>query len=62
MRSMTAPKTPSVSRLKVCRIVTVPQTFQTLLKEQLRCTVAQNIDLTLLCGLGPVGTVQQSAK
>lgn len=48
------PRTAFASRrLKLCRIVTVPQTFQTLLKEQLRCTVAHDIDLTLLCSPGP---------
>ena len=40
-------------RLQLCRIVTVPQTFQTLLREQLRCIVAHEIKLTLVCSPGP---------
>jgi glycosyltransferase involved in cell wall biosynthesis len=39
--------------LRLCRIVTVPQTFRGLLKEQLRCIVAHNIDLTFVCSPGP---------
>jgi glycosyltransferase involved in cell wall biosynthesis len=39
-------------RLKLCRIVTVPWLFQTLLLEQLRCIVAHGIDLTLISSPG----------
>jgi glycosyltransferase involved in cell wall biosynthesis len=40
-------------RLKLCRIVTVPLTFQTLLLEQLRCILAREVDLTLVCNPAP---------
>ena len=39
-------------RIKLCRIVTVPQTFQVLLPEQLRCIVAHEIELTLVSSPG----------
>ena len=39
-------------RLKLCRIVTVPQTFQGLLGEQFRCIVAHEIELTLVSSPG----------
>jgi glycosyltransferase involved in cell wall biosynthesis len=45
--------TASQSSLKLCRVVTVPQTFQTLLREQLRCIAAHDIELTLVCSPGP---------
>lgn len=40
-------------KLKLCRVVTVPQTFQTLLREQLRCICAHDIELTLVCSPKP---------
>ena len=40
-------------RLRLCRIVTVPGTFQTLLWEQLRCIAAHDVDLTLVSSPGP---------
>ena len=45
--------TASQSSLKLCRIVTVPQTFQIILREQLRCIIAHDIELTLVCSPGP---------
>ena len=45
--------TASQPNLKLCRVVTVPQTFQTLLLEQLRCIVAHDIELTLVSSPGP---------
>ena len=42
----------SQPKLKLCRVMTVPQIFQTLLWEQLRCIVAHGIELTLVCSLG----------
>ena len=60
-RNLNLPKTglpgsgieSNTRRLKVCRIVTVPQTFQTLLREQLRCILAHDIELTLVCSSSP---------
>lgn len=40
-------------KLKLCRIVTVPWTFQTLLWGQMRCIAAHDIDLTLVSSPGP---------
>ena len=40
-------------RLKVCRVVTVPQTIQLVLWEQLRCIVAHDIELALVSSPGP---------
>ena len=40
-------------RLRLCRIVTVPQTHQLILSEQLRCITAHGIELTLLSSPGP---------
>lgn len=37
----------------LCRIVTVPLTFQALLQEQLRCITAHGADLTLVSSPGP---------
>lgn len=45
---MTAASKP----MRLCRVVTVPLTFQTLLREQLRCIVAHRIDLTLVADPG----------
>lgn len=39
--------------LKLCRIVTVPQTFRGLLTDQLQCIVAHKIELTLVSSPGP---------
>ena len=41
------------ARLKLCRIVTVPMTFQDASWEQLRCIVAHDIELTLVSSPGP---------
>ncbi len=40
-------------RLSVCRIVTVPFTFATLLPQQIRCIMDAGIDLTLVSSPGP---------
>jgi len=39
--------------LRLCRIVTVPITFATLLREQINCIVEAGIDLTLVSSPGP---------
>ena len=44
--------TASRGRLTLCRVVTVPLTFQTLLKEQLRHISRNGIDLTIVCSPG----------
>jgi glycosyltransferase involved in cell wall biosynthesis len=44
--------TSHLKPMKLCRIVTVPQTFQGLLGEQLRCILAHGIDLTLVSSPG----------
>ena len=38
---------------RVCRIVTVPQTFSTLLRKQITCVADAGIDLTLVSSPGP---------
>jgi glycosyltransferase involved in cell wall biosynthesis len=43
----------SERRVRLCRVATVPWLFRTLLREQLRCTVAQGIELTLVSSPGP---------
>jgi glycosyltransferase involved in cell wall biosynthesis len=40
------------NRIRVCRIVTIPITFATLLREQIRCIVDAGIDLTLVSSPG----------
>lgn len=40
-------------RLRLCRIVTVPLTFQALLWEQLRAIAAHGVDLTVVSSSGP---------
>ncbi len=42
------------SRLKICRVVTVPITFETLLHDQV-LTVATDHDLTIVCNFGESG-------
>ncbi len=39
--------------LKLCRIVTVPFTFQTMLHGQLQAILTENIELSLVCSPGP---------
>src|SRR5580692_5327154 len=40
-------------RLRLCRIATVPWTFQTMLRDQLRHIVSEGIELTLVSSPGP---------
>lgn len=61
-------------KLRLCRIVTVPITFTTLLSEQIKTVAANNIELTLVCAEGaelealqtssdlPVRTVNMTRK
>ena len=51
---MSEKRNPANARhLKPCRIVTVPFTFQTALREQLQVILAENIALSLVASLGP---------
>jgi glycosyltransferase involved in cell wall biosynthesis len=40
-------------RIKICRVVTVPQTFRMLLREQLHCAAESGLELTLVSSPGP---------
>jgi glycosyltransferase involved in cell wall biosynthesis len=44
---------PAAQRLRLCRIATVPWTFHTMLRDQLRHIVSDGIDLTLMSSPGP---------
>ena len=44
---------PGGAHLRLCRIVTVPVTFATLLRQQIKCIVDAGIDLTLVSSPGP---------
>ena len=41
-----------MTRPRLCRIVTVPMTFETLLREQIACVAAAGFELTLVCSPG----------